>query len=140
MSQYELKDINAVADSLITQWLSKFKIWCFNAEMGAGKTTFIKALCESMGVSDPLSSPTFSIVNEYLSGNGNAIYHFDFYRLETVDDAERIGVREYLDSGDICFIEWPFNLKDLIPEEYLEINIKFVEKNKREISVIPHGR
>ncbi len=123
----------------IYPYLKDYKVVCFNGEMGAGKTTFIKVLCEQLGVKDAMSSPTFSIVNEYLGGDDHPIYHFDFYRIETQREAIDIGVDEYLYSGDLCFLEWAEKINDLLPEAYLEISIKLVGDNRREITISPNG-
>jgi len=90
------------------------KIFCLFGEMGAGKTTFVKALCKALGVVDLVSSPTFSIVNEYAMETGNAVFHFDFYRIKNLDEAYDIGYENYLFSGDYCFIEWPEKIESLL--------------------------
>ena len=92
--------------------------------MGAGKTTFTTALCKVLGVrEDAVSSPTFSIVNEYRSGSGEPVYHFDFYRIEKTSEALDIGLYDYLDSGALCIMEWPENIEELLPEETLRVHI-----------------
>ena len=92
--------------------------------MGAGKTTFITALCKELGVrEDAVSSPTFAIVNEYRGHEGRPIYHFDFYRIENPAEALDIGLYDYLDSGELCLMEWPENIESLLPEETLEVHI-----------------
>ena len=118
--------------------LKSCPVACFNGEMGAGKTTFIKVICEELGVKDATSSPTFSIVNEYMDGVGQSLFHFDFYRIKGISEAQDVGAEEYLYSGDTCLIEWSQMIKPLIPDEHLEINIKLVEGNKREITIITH--
>lgn len=133
------RQLEAIASEVISAFGSHTVI-CFEGEMGAGKTTFIKALCRQLGVADAMSSPTFSIVNEYRDKTDNPIYHFDFYRIENPAEALDIGVEEYFYSGDLCFIEWPERIKDLIPEDHLEISIKLVEENSREIIVEPNDR
>ena len=96
----------------------------FYAPMGAGKTTFTTAICKVLGVKeDAISSPTFAIVNEYRSGNGEPVYHFDFYRIERPEEALDIGLYDYLDSGCLCLMEWPENIEGLLPEETLKVNI-----------------
>ena len=102
--------------------------------MGAGKTTFIKYLCEQLGVKDSTSSPTFSIVNEYDSDNG-LIYHFDFYRIKDEQEAFDFGYEEYFYSGAYCFIEWPEKIPNLLPEEAKEIQISIVDPDTRKISI-----
>ena len=110
-------------------------IIAFHAPMGAGKTTFIKALCNCLGVSsDTVSSPTFAIVNEYAAGSGDAIYHFDFYRITKEEEALDIGLYDYLDSGSLCLIEWPENIASLLPEETLMVDISVGDDGSRTIS------
>lgn len=110
------------------------KILLFYGEMGAGKTTFIKAFCAALNVEDTVSSPTFSIVNEYRYPDGN-IYHFDFYRLKNQTEALDLGVEEYLYSGAYCLIEWPEKIPDLLPETYLKINIEVQSNQQRELTI-----
>jgi tRNA threonylcarbamoyladenosine biosynthesis protein TsaE len=113
--------------ALAKQMLRSFgnqKVIAFYGEMGAGKTTIIKALCEELGVTDTVSSPTFSIVNEYRGAGGQKIYHFDFYRLKTPLEAYDMGYEEYLYSKAYCFIEWPEKLEELMPLEHESVTIK----------------
>lgn len=107
----------------------------FEGEMGAGKTTFIKAICREMGVSDSVSSPTFSIVNEYESRDGKRIYHFDFYRIKDESEALDIGFYEYLDSGNLCLIEWPSKIENLLPEHCMLVEINSGEAEERIITL-----
>lgn len=107
----------------------------FRAPMGAGKTTFISALCRSLGVdADAVSSPTFAIVNEYRTARGESVYHFDFYRIEDEREALDIGLYEYLDSGCLCLMEWPENIAELLPEETLMVSIEVMEDGTRRLS------
>ena len=99
--------------------------------MGAGKTTLIKAICEELGVKENISSPTFSIVNEYHSAPGRKIYHFDFYRIKDLSEAYDMGYEEYFYSGACCFIEWPEKIDGLLPEEALKLEISVVEEIRR---------
>ncbi len=98
--------------------------------MGAGKTTLIKSLCDSLGVHEPVTSPTFSIVNEY-QGEGTKIYHFDFYRVKTQAEALDLGYEEYFYSGNYCFIEWPEKIPDLLPEHYIRVDVQVLDDNER---------
>ena len=121
----------------IKELSKKYKHFCFNAEMGAGKTTSIKKICEAFGVEDYISSPTYSIVNEYVTNDNKLIYHFDLYRLNNEVELLDIGVEEILDSNAICFIEWPEKILNFLPSNYVRVNIK-VEGEKRvfEIDVV----
>ena len=109
------------------------RVFCFYGEMGAGKTTFIKEICRSLGVSDTTSSPTFAIVNEYLTDEGDPIYHFDFYRIEKLEDAYEIGVEDYLYSGNYCFIEWAENIAPLIQPDFIKVHLTVGPEDERTI-------
>ncbi len=111
------------------------KVYCFNGKMGAGKTTFIKAICEELGVKETVNSPTFSIVNEYESREGEIIYHFDCYRIEKVQDAFNLGAEEYLYSGNYCFIEWADNIEQILPENAVNVDIEEVENGIRMVTI-----
>jgi len=100
------------------------KIFAFYGKMGAGKTTFIKAVCEELGVQDVINSPTFAIVNEYLDGKGEQIFHFDFYRIKKEQEVLDIGYEDYVYSGNVCFMEWPELIEDLLPEETVKVTIE----------------
>lgn len=127
------QDIKQVAKLLISA-VENHKILLFYGEMGAGKTTFIKAFCTALGVEDTVSSPTFSIVNEYHYPAG-IIYHFDFYRLKNQTEALDLGLEEYLYSGEYCLIEWPEKISDLLPENYLQINIEVQPGQQRKLTI-----
>lgn len=117
-----LSDLAPVARKII-ELTDNNPIVCFYGEMGAGKTTLISEICRQFGVSDSVTSPTFAIVNEYLTGSRKTIYHFDFYRLKSVGEAFDMGAEEYFDSGNICFIEWPENVSAILPEHYVRVEI-----------------
>jgi tRNA threonylcarbamoyladenosine biosynthesis protein TsaE len=106
----------------------------FFAPMGSGKTTFTTALCKVMGVTDPVGSPTFAIVNEYMRAGGEPMYHFDFYRINKLSEAVEIGLYDYLDSGYLCLMEWPENIEELLPEETLKISITVNPDQSRTLS------
>jgi tRNA threonylcarbamoyladenosine biosynthesis protein TsaE len=124
-----LTELNSVAKALFT-FADGEMIFVFKGEMGAGKTTFIKALCEELGVEDVVSSPTFSLVNEYAAGN-SPVYHFDFYRIRDIREAYDIGYEEYFFSGHICLIEWPEKVEEILPELYIIVEIKVLAPDKR---------
>ena len=131
---YSLNEIEQVAQELLSIPSLK-KVITFNAEMGAGKTTLIKALVNELGVLDNSSSPTFSLVNEYQTENGEIVYHFDLYRLNSEEEAYDMGVDEYFYSGNWCFIEWPEKTPNLIPIDHASISIKVLEDGKRELTI-----
>ncbi len=112
-------------------------VYAFTGEMGAGKTTFINALCRALGVEDdPTGSPTFAIVNEYRSDTtAELIYHFDLYRIENLEQAFDIGVEDYLDSGALCFIEWPDRIDDILPDDTVRVNIEVLPDGGRRLTI-----
>ena len=128
-----LDELDATAASILS-FAPNNRVFLFYGDMGAGKTTLIKSLCKALGVTDNISSPTFAIVNEYKAAN-NTIYHFDFYRLKTEIEAMDMGFEEYLYSGNYCFIEWPEKVPELLPENYISINIQVVADGARYITV-----
>jgi len=123
IEDYNLLELTNVAKKLIGEF-PKNKVFIFKAEMGMGKTTLIKQICENVFEIDTVAdSPTFSIVNEYLASSGNQVFHFDFYRLEKQIEAVDIGFDEYLYSDSYCFIEWPQIVESILPESYVEVEI-----------------
>jgi tRNA threonylcarbamoyladenosine biosynthesis protein TsaE len=130
-----LEEISAVAEEFIRLAMQEDTVFAFNGQMGAGKTTFIKALCEALGVSEPVTSPTFAIVNEYRSDEtGELIYHFDFYRIKKLEEAYDMGCEDYFYSGAVCLIEWPELVEDLLPGNTVWVDIKVNEDETRTIS------
>jgi tRNA threonylcarbamoyladenosine biosynthesis protein TsaE len=111
------------------------RIFAFNGNMGAGKTTFIKAICEAMGVKENVNSPTFAIVNEYEATGKKIIYHFDCYRINKIQEALDLGAEEYLYSGNLCFIEWAENIASLLPDTVVEVNIEEGENGERNVII-----
>jgi len=113
--------------------MGDYTVFAFNGEMGAGKTTFINALCRALGVEDDITnSPSFSIINEYRSDTtAELIYHFDCHRLESVDEAEDIGAEDYFDSGAVCLIEWPERIEELLPADTVRVDLKEQEDGSR---------
>ena len=128
--EYSLKNISKVSQKIIEN--IKYKIIVFEGEMGSGKTTLIKSICKKINTTDDVSSPTFSLINEYKSQN-SIIYHFDFYRIKNINEAYDFGANEYIDSGRLCLIEWGFKIKEMLPEQYHVIKIKKISKNLREL-------
>ena len=119
----DLQDLDRAAGEFL-EAIGENRLVAFYAPMGAGKTTFTTAVCKRLGVQeDAVSSPTFAIVNEYRTGAGEPLYHFDFYRIEHLEEALDIGLYDYLDSGFLCLMEWPENIEDLLPEETLKVHI-----------------
>lgn len=111
-------------------------VFAFYGKMGAGKTTFIKAICEELGVSDVITSPTFAIVNEYRSDKGGElIYHFDFYRIKRLEEVYDMGYEDYFYSGALCFIEWPELVEELLPGDAVKVSIEEVEEGTRKVSL-----
>ncbi len=110
-------------------------VFAFYGKMGAGKTTFIKAVCEELGVSDVITSPTFAIVNEYRSDSGELIYHFDFYRINKIEEVFDFGYEDYFYSGSLCFIEWPEKVDTLLPKDTVNVYVKVQEDGSREVSL-----
>jgi tRNA threonylcarbamoyladenosine biosynthesis protein TsaE len=127
-----VKSINELKDAAkqLIEFGDKEKIFLFYGDMGAGKTTLIKSLCESLGVRESVTSPTFSIVNEY-EREGTRIFHFDFYRLKNQSEALDMGYEEYFYSGNYCFIEWPEKIADLLPPHYIRVSIQVLDSNER---------
>lgn len=110
------------------------RLIAFFAPMGSGKTTFTTAVCKVLGVTDPVGSPTFAIVNEYMTASGDPMFHFDFYRINKLSEAMDIGLYDYLDSGCLCMMEWPENIEELLPEETLRITINVNPDQTRTLS------
>ncbi len=132
-----LEELPKVAAQIVA-FAQEEKIWLFNGEMGAGKTTLIKAVCEQLEVIDNVSSPTFAIVNEYLTRKHRVIYHFDFYRIKNEREVADIGIEEYFDSGNYCFLEWASLIPSLLPTSYLNIDIELLANSYRVIKLRKH--
>lgn len=110
-------------------------VYAFRADMGAGKTTFISEICKVLGVIDEPSSPTFSIVNEYETESGDRLYHFDCYRIDSPEEAFEIGAEDYFTSGNICFVEWPERIEELLPPDAIDVEIRVNQQGGREVVI-----
>lgn len=128
-----LENIHLAAKEFVAN-MGTSKVFAFYGKMGAGKTTFIKAVCEYLGVEDVITSPTFAIVNEYRTNNGEPIYHFDFYRIKKLEEVYDMGYEDYFYSGAPCFIEWPELIEELLPEDAIKVTIAEQEDGSRCIS------
>ena len=117
-----VSELECAATSLL-ELINDKNIVCFYGEMGVGKTTFIKEICKKLRVEDVVSSPTFSIINEYLTDNNESVYHFDFYRIEKEEEAFDMGYEEYFYQGNLCLIEWPEKISSIIPENIIKVQI-----------------
>lgn len=133
-TSYTIGELTEVAKWIIDNFNNR-NIIIINGEMGSGKTTLIKEIGKQLNVEQLINSPTFSIVNEYETATGEIIFHFDCYRIETYKEALEIGIPEYLNSGNRCFIEWAENIKDLLPDEKMLVTIKIEEKDSRSFSI-----
>lgn len=131
---YTLSEIETVATNLLTHLTSK--VILVNGEMGAGKTTMIKSLCKALNSPDLVSSPTFSLINEYRTANNEPLYNFDCYRIESEEEAYDFGAEEYLYSGHLCFIEWSENITSLLPEESNALMIEKIDATTRKIILL----
>ena len=114
----------AVAAKEFVAAMGERKVFAFYGKMGAGKTTFIKAVCEELGVGDVINSPTFAIVNEYVDGKGEPVYHFDFYRIKNQQEVMDLGYEDYVYSGHVCFMEWPELIENLLPDDAVKVTIE----------------
>ena len=129
---HRLDELDAVAHELLATGRTQ-SVWLFDGEMGAGKTTLIKALCRALGVISMVQSPTFSIVNEYTTHEGKSVYHFDCYRLRNEAEALDIGIEEYFDSNNYCFIEWPERITSLWPATYFLVHLSADPDGRRTV-------
>ncbi|GAB6982075.1 tRNA (adenosine(37)-N6)-threonylcarbamoyltransferase complex ATPase subunit type 1 TsaE [Prevotella dentasini] len=128
-----LKNIHEAAEEFIKN-IGTRKVFAFYGKMGAGKTTFIKAICEVLGVEDVITSPTFAIVNEYTDRENNPIYHFDFYRIKKLEEVYDMGYEDYFYSGHLCLLEWPELIETVLPENVIKVTIEEQEDGSRLIS------
>jgi tRNA threonylcarbamoyladenosine biosynthesis protein TsaE len=129
---FTLDQIQDIASKLLAETPS-YKVFAFHGEMGAGKTTFIHALCEAMNISDVVTSPTFSIINQYKTKDGQTVYHMDIYRIKDENEAINAGVEDCLYSGNTCLVEWPEKTADIFPDNTLHIYITSIDDNTRKL-------
>lgn len=130
---YSLDELNSVAGKLITHFPNE-RVFAFYGKMGAGKTTFIQAVCRAIGSTDNVTSPTFALINEYMTKEMNSIFHFDFYRIKDLEEAFDLGYEDYIYSGDYCLIEWPEMIEPLLPETFVEVKIEVQDDDSRVFS------
>jgi tRNA threonylcarbamoyladenosine biosynthesis protein TsaE len=130
----EKADLYEAADKFIRLFQGN-RIFAFYGTMGAGKTTIIKKICESLGATDTVTSPTFTLVNEYRTANGESIYHIDFYRIKKTEEVFDFGIEEYFASGSYCFMEWPELIEELLPEETIKVRITLGKNEERILTV-----
>lgn len=137
MNQIQISSVSDLARAAreFLSLMDQATVFAFRGEMGAGKTTFIKAICEALGIGDVINSPSFSIVNEYRSATGELIYHFDCYRLKRVEEALDFGFEDYMESGCLCFIEWPDIVDDLLPSDTVFVDIRVNDDDSRVVTL-----
>ena len=133
--EIKIKSIETIRESAreFIENIGESKVFAFYGKMGAGKTTFVKAICEELGVEDVITSPTFAIVNEY-EAKGQPIFHFDFYRIKKLDEVYDMGYEDYFYSGALCFIEWPELIEELLPEDAVKVTIGVNDNDERTVS------
>jgi tRNA threonylcarbamoyladenosine biosynthesis protein TsaE len=133
--EIKIKSIDTIRESAreFIENIGESKVFAFYGKMGAGKTTFLKAICEELGVEDVITSPTFAIVNEY-EAKGQPIFHFDFYRIKKLDEVYDMGYEDYFYSGALCFIEWPELIEELLPEDAVKVTIGVNDNDERTVS------
>lgn len=131
----ETSELAFICASILKQY-SDIKIFTFKGELGAGKTTMVKEFCKQLDVIDNTNSPTFAIINEYKTSNNNFLYHFDLYRIEKTSELYDLGAEEYLTGNNYCFIEWPELVSEMIPVDYVEIQILWVPKTDKRIITV----
>jgi tRNA threonylcarbamoyladenosine biosynthesis protein TsaE len=130
---YSLQNLSSIAAEIISS--VKNKTLLFYGEMGVGKTTLIKEICQQLGILDNISSPTFSLVNEYQTSKEEKFFHFDFYRIEEEEEALDIGIEEYFDSDAWCLVEWPENIENLLPLDAVQIHLSILDDEQRNIQL-----
>lgn len=129
-----LSELENIAQQILS-FAEDRSIFCFEGNLGAGKTTLIQAICNQLGVEEDMSSPTYSIVNEYKTKNGDVIYHMDLYRLKSLEEVLDAGIEDYFYENNYCFIEWPEVAKQILPDEIIQIQIEKISENQRKLSI-----
>ena len=130
----DIEHIHEAAREFI-EHIGDCRVFAFYGKMGAGKTTFVKAICEELGVEDVITSPTFAIINEYTQPDGSPLFHFDFYRIKKLEEVYDMGYEDYFYSGALCFIEWPELIEDILPDDAVRVSITEQEDGSRLVSV-----
>lgn len=138
MFQTQITDISKLQESasLLLNYFPDERVFAFYGTMGAGKTTFIKAICHELGSTDNVTSPSFALINEYTTDSDSLIYHFDFYRIKKLEEAFDLGYEDYIYSGNYCFIEWPEMIEQLLPDGIVEVRISELENGIRQVNAI----
>jgi tRNA threonylcarbamoyladenosine biosynthesis protein TsaE len=134
---FDIRQLDEAAKKLI-KFAGENRIWLFEGDLGAGKTTLIKAICRNFNVEDIVNSPSFSLVNEYKGKNGAIFYHLDFYRIKDEEEAMDIGAEEYIFSGNYCFIEWPSKIASLLPQQYVSVSIQVGPDGSRSLNLVKY--
>ena len=129
-----LNDLPSIAEEMLKIFPDE-RVFAFYGSMGAGKTTFIKVLCDKLGVLNEVVSPTFAIINEYLAEQYGQVYHFDFYRINKIEEVMDIGYEDYLYSGNYCLMEWPEKIEKLLPEDIVYVKIENLDDDSRSIHI-----
>ena len=137
MLEIKIKSLDGIADAArqFVDAMGENKVFAMFGPMGVGKTTFVKAVCEILGVEDTITSPTFAIVNEYRSNTGDQIFHFDFYRIRKVEEVYDMGYEDYVYSGAVCFLEWPELIEELLPEDAVRVTLSEEDDGTRTITL-----
>ena len=137
MLEIKINSLDGIANAArqFVDAMGENKVFAMFGPMGVGKTTFIKAVCEVLGVQDTITSPTFAIVNEYRTDSGEQIFHFDFYRIRKVEEAYDMGYEDYIYSGAVCFLEWPELIEELLPDDAVRVTLTEEEDGTRTITI-----
>jgi tRNA threonylcarbamoyladenosine biosynthesis protein TsaE len=134
---FDLDELESISKEIV-EAAQGLNIWLLEGEMGAGKTTLVKAIAKELGIKETVASPTFSIINEYKTNSDQPVYHFDFYRMKNETEAYDIGANEYFESGNLCLVEWPEKIPSLIPNHYFKIKLEINDPQSRTIYYAKH--